>query len=207
MPGRGAGDLSELWLQLWRWVERQLQEKLVTPAGGVGMVEEIGGTGYLVEEERMANVEKLRALGMEAVTNPAWIAHDITGDGRAETFCNRSARFIAEGMGYFGIPRDIYANGMIAHLATAPGWREDSIERAWACAMKGGLAFIAIEDEPNGHLAAVAPEPKELSGSWGIEVPKVYNVGRTNGLMKLSQAFKVSQLPALRAFVWEESIA
>lgn len=194
------------WNDFWKWLYGKLLDHLVTPAGGAGTIQELG-SGYSVERERTANVEKLRALGMEAVSNPAWIAHDITGDGKVETFCNRSARFVAEGMGYFSIPRNLYANGMIAFFASSPDWSEDSIERAHEAAMKGGLAFVCLEDDPSGHICAIAPEPRQASGSWGIEVPVVFNVGRTNGVIRLSQAFRLQDLPRLRAFILGSSVA
>ena len=194
--------MNELWAAFWKFVHVEILKRVVTPAGGVGIVEELG-SGYSNEEDRAMKIETLRSLGMEAVTNPAWIAHDITGDGKAETFCNRGARFVSEGMGYFKIPRDLYANQMIAYFASSPDWREDTIERAHMAAMKGRLAFICVEDQPNGHLCAVAPEPKQVSGTWGMEVPCVYNVGRKNGLMKLSEAYRFAQMPLLRCFTLE----
>jgi len=198
MPGAAV---TELWNSAWEWVYRELLGRLATPAGGVGIVEQISGTGYSVQGERMANVEKLRALGMEAVENPLFKPEG------AVTKCNLGARFIAEGMGYFGLPAGALADDMIQFLAAAPGWREDSIDRAFDCAQKGGLAFIGLEDHPHGHICAVAPEPRQACGTWGTEVPMVFNVGKTNGLLRLSQAFTLGDAARLRAFVWEESIA
>lgn len=192
--------MGELVNSLAKWIYKELLGALTQPAGGIGIIETLG-SGYSVEGERMANVEKLRARGIEVVTDPAYAPRD------GKTFCNLGARFVAEEMGYFGLPANGLANDLIAFLSGAPGWAEDTMERAHAAALKGGLAFVGLVDHPHGHIAALAPEPMEPSGSWGEEVPLIFNVGKTNGMMRLSQAFKAADRPSLRFFIWEDSIA
>lgn len=189
--------LTEILASLAKWAYDHLLKQLITPEGGVGVVETVG-SGYSVEEDRMVQIERLRMLGMEAVGNPVFAPRD------GKTHCNRSSKFIAEGMGYYGLPANTLANDFIAILAIAPGWVEDTIDRAHKAAMRGQLAFVCLEDHPHGHIAAVAPEPMEFSGSWGVEVPLLFNVGRENGLMKASKVYRAASIPSLRAFVREE---
>lgn len=160
----------------------------------------IEATGYSVAADRAERVARLRSLGMEAVTNPAFLPRD------GKTYCNLAARFVAQGMGCFQIPANMLANQMLDFLAHAEGWREDSLERGHAAACRGGLAFVGAQADPHGHILSMAPEPKQWSGTWGDAVPLGYNVGRSNGLMKLSQAFKKADRPRLRTFVWEKSL-
>jgi hypothetical protein len=214
MPGRAPereDDLSELAVAAAKWLWAKLAEALVAPPGGAGAVFELE-PGNAVEEERMANAKKLMELCEQAVTNPAFIAHDITGDGKAETFCNRSVRFIAEGMGAFGYFRhDTSASQMVRLLDGRFGWREEwDFERIAAFAQKGALIIIGVAEEPHGHVVVAAPMPCQLSGSWGGMVPMVAHVGggkTPNGIVKLSEAFRLAQRPRLKAYLWEESLA
>ena len=146
----------------------------------------------------MANIERLKTLCDEAVTNQAFAPRD------GKTYCNFGARFIAEGMGFFGFPANALANDMVGFLACCPGWNEDTIERAHRHAICGGLAFLALEDHPHGHIAAVYPAPMEDSVTWGEQVPMLANVGRENGIMKTSKVYRLEARPILRAFLWGE---
>lgn len=177
-----------------KWIYGQMLAKLTQPAGGVGIVETLG-SGYSVEDERMVNVERLRALCEEAVMNPAFAPRE------GKTYCNFSARFIAEGMGFFAFPANTLANDLIAILSTDPAVREDSIERAHAHALRGGLAFLVLEEYPHGHIPVFYPAPMELSGTWGELVPLLANVGRENGIMKASKVYRLEKRPLLRAFL------
>jgi hypothetical protein len=205
------GRVKEALAALARWAYRELLEKLITPDGGVGIVHEFE-PGNAVEEERMEQAIRLKALCDEAVTNPAWVEHDITGDGKTETFCNRAARFIAEGMGCFRFRHDQSANQMLRAMAADPeNWlAEDDLARLSKAACRGALAFVGIEDEPHGHINAVAPLPMEQSGTWGRPVPMVAQVGTArvgNGVKKLSAAYRLEHAPLLRGFIYRPSIA
>jgi len=190
--------MNEILLDFWAWAYKKALVALTQPAGGIGIVRELG-TGYSVEEERMTNIERLRGLCDEAVANPAFAPRG----GR--TFCNFAARFVAEGMGFFGFPSVILANDMIELLAVTPGWTEDSIARAHLHASRGGLAFLALTEYPHGHLAAVYPAPMEASGTWGEDVPILANVGRENGIKKTSAVYRVDKRPLIRAFLFGET--
>jgi len=43
----------------------------------------------------------------------------------------------------------------------------------------------------HGHVSVVYPAPMQRSGSWNKMVPMLANIGKTNGLMRTSQAFPV----------------
>ena len=207
MPGGGLLT----WNELAKWAYQEILGMITIPEGGVGIVQEIGGVES-VENERVENAAKLAALCQAGVSNPLWIAHDITGDGKAETFCNRNTRFIAGGMGYAGFGDTMSANQMIRHMAAHPEeWREEhDLERCAKEAQRGALVILGAEEIPNGHVTACAPLPAEDSGSWGRKVPMVAHVGggkTPNGVVKASAAFKLSQMPRLRAFILEASIA
>lgn len=175
------------------------KQKMEAISGG-GSGNSIGGkvtvaalpTFYSVEQERAMAADSLRALCLELVTDPALVSRDITGDGHPETFCNRAAQRAANAYGCHDLD-GMRANQMVATLQASLGdWRRENGERAALHAQRGGLAFAAKAYEPNGHIALVAPEPCKLSGSWGKLVPVVANVGKTNGIMKTSQAFSVA---------------
>lgn len=117
-----------------------------------------------------------------------------------KTYCNVASRRIAAGMGF---QMDVMlANAMIDFLAKHPEWKEASINDAATHGQNGKLAFVALSDEPHGHIAAVYPAPSEDSGSWGRKVPMIANVGTTNGVMKLSMAFRAAAKDRLRCFLY-----
>jgi hypothetical protein len=185
--------LKEAWNGFWGFVWKELVEALVTPSGGAGVLEELG-SGYSVEADTHARVSKLLALQEEAVANPSW------QPAGGKTFCNRAVAFVAQGMGYF-FPATELADEMIAAMASDPRWTEDSLDRAAAHALKGGLAVAALEENPHGHVCTFAPLPKEISGTWGCQVPMVANVGKTNGIMRISGAFEAADRSRLRFFL------
>ncbi len=202
--------MMELWNQFWAFTYDKALAYLTQPAGGAGVVELLG-SGYSVEEARMVNVEKLRMLCEDAVNNPDFIAHDITGDGVPETFCNRSVAAIAQGMGSPDLRPDMTANQMIAHLTGLPGWREEyDLERVAALALRGVLVVLGVPEPVHGHVVVAAPLPAEASSSWGGPVPMVAQVGAAaigNGVKRLSAAFRAAARPDLRIFVYEASEA
>lgn len=156
------------------------------------------GSGYSVDAEREKKAAQLRQLCMEAVNNPAW----VPANGR--TYCNRATNFIAQGMGHF-FPFDAMANDMVSSMASSPEWRQEhDLARIPGLAMRGTLVVFGLQEQPHGHVCVAYPGPPQMSGSWGREVPMAANVGRKNGIMRLSEAFKKDQPP--RAFVLEASV-
>ena len=66
--------------------------------------------------------------------------------------------------------------------------------KAASMAHNGYLVFAAIKDAPHGHIAPISPSGTlETSGSWKIQIPHCYNVGKQNKLMGINYAF--SELP------------
>lgn len=161
---------------------------------------EIGATGYDLDKDVQERVAKLLSLQEEATSNPAWFPRD------GKTYCNRSSNFIAQAFGYY-FRMDALANDMIRAMENDSRWREDSLDRAHMAAMRGGLAFLCLEEQPHGHLCSVAPLPKQDSGSWGKPVLMVANVGLKNGILRSSEVFKAEDQARVRAFILTESIA
>lgn len=156
------------------------------------------GSGYNVDTERERKAAQLTTLCLEAVNNPAW----EPANGR--TYCNRATNFIAQGMGYF-FQFDSLANDMVAHMANGPEWRlEHDLARIPGLAMRGALVIFGLQESPHGHVCVAYPGPAQMSGSWGREVPCVANIGKKNGIMRLSEAFTKDNPP--RAFVLEASV-
>ena len=157
------------------------------------------GSGYSTEAERETNRAKLKSACDAAVLDPSLAPQGET------THCSQAASQIARAMGYYQLD-GLLADGQIVAMGSAAGWREetgpDKFQRASDHAQAGGIAFAAAYGLPHGHIAAIYPASLEPSGTWGVEVPIVANVGEHNGVMRLSQAFRLSQRPALRIFLW-----
>lgn len=145
-------------------------------------------TGYNTEAERMANREKLRVACFAITADPTL---KMKPDGT--TFCNFGVQRVAAVMGCNSL-RGLMANDMWYFMSNPlNGFSKDSGMRASIHAVRGGLAIAAKRYHPHGHVAVVAPEACQLSGSWGRLVPLCANVGRKNGIMKVSEAFPVDQ--------------
>lgn len=195
------------WTSLWNLIHLEGAKRLGTPEGGVGFSREISWTGYDVEAEQMANAKRLQNLCDEAVNNHALDA-EPDGDGGLKTKCNLGVRFICEGMGCkaFG-PRDT-ANAMLSLMGRGNGWSPLPLERVAEVALRGALVVIGAYDEPNGHVAVAYPLPAQDSGTWGMKVPVVANIGMPpNKVKRVSQSFLLAQKALLKAFLWEDSLA
>lgn len=191
--------MNDLWLKLWGFVYDKLLGALTQPPGGVGVVKELG-SGYSVEEEREMNVEKLRQAGLAAVYNPEWAPGQ---PNPGDTHCNGGAAEIAGAMGCTELAGKM-ADDQIAAMEASADFREDSMERAVAHALKGGLAFATIVEHPHGHLAALQPEPMQKSDTWdGDLVCLIFNVGHENKPCKLSGGFLKAQRPLIRFFLYK----
>ncbi len=116
-----------------------------------------------------------------------------------KTYCNLALRAIARAMGCMEFEaRNMLADDMCAMFdANAAGvWmRVDGAEAA-VRALSGDLAIAAMSSrrlkEKHGHVAVIYPLARQYSGSLKKDVPMCMNIGRINGLMKVSQAFPVS---------------
>lgn len=144
----------------------------------------------------------LKDAGEAALSNPAFKPSE------GITHCNSAAISIANAFGCHeldGLMADDQYKVMGKNLSGK--WKNVVRHDAVIHALDNGLAFAILPsyrimdgidpetDKPiyakHGHLAAVAPIGMQWSGSLQHDVPLVYNVGRTVGLMKTSQAFPV----------------
>lgn len=179
----------------WAWLHELLVGLAARP-GTEGVTVGLG-SGFDKQAEEAERKAALDSLCTDLVTDPLLASRDVTGDGKAETFCNRAVQRAACAFGCrdFGAEGDpVLANEMVLRLQGGlPGWRQDTAERAAGHAMRGGLAIAAKAYAVHGHVAVVAPEPCQESGSWGKFVPMVANVGKPpNGIKKTSAAFPVA---------------
>ena len=120
-------------------------------------------------------------------------SRDVTGDGVPETFCNIALH--QTGL-FFGFPgfKGLLANTIINRLKhdIVPGFMETSRDGAAAAALAGKWAIAGKEYPLHGHIATIYPAPMSHSASLGYSVPLVANIGKTNGIMRISQAFPPS---------------
>lgn len=109
-------------------------------------------------------------------SNPHWVKHDVTGDGKPETFCNAFTQRIATKMGVF-LPAGMLANDLATWLpgeGAAAGWKPCSGIEAQQAADRGELAVVSYRNPGgHGHIAPLAPSLGE-PGIW------LCNVGASN---------------------------
>lgn len=97
------------------------------------------------------------------------------------TFCNIGARRVAQAMGCHDFDdTDLNADAM--HALMLAKWKKVDSREAVLHALDGGLAFASMTGkqlgDEHGHIAAVRPEARQRSGSLGVDVPMVANVGK-----------------------------
>ena len=115
-------------------------------------------------------------------------------DGKiVKTYCNISVQRICRGLGYDKLD-GMLANQMHEYLSKnwiiPAGDKKDKMLAAYNAGKIGDLAILAQKGNEHGHVAIVAPrEPMLFSGKWGLYVPQVANVGKTNGFMGANWAF------------------
>ena len=197
---------------MWERIRRYLLNRITLSGigeNGVAITRDVRWTGYSVAKDQEERASRLAALCSEAVTNPAWVAHDITGDGKNETFCNRMVRFICQGMGCFQWGPNDSANHILSVMEKDPQWRRIPISDVSKEAQKGRLVVLGCREDGHGHVVCGTPQ-NEQEGSWGL-VPIVAHVGGlkedgtpSNGLIRLSQAFRKEQQARIRAYKWED---
>jgi hypothetical protein len=94
---------------------------------------------------------------------------DVTGDGKAETWCNLFAQDMSEAMGA-PLPRHMTANGLCAWLqgddARHGGWEETTQHVAQRMADEGQLSLATwLNPLGPGHIAVLVPSLGE-AGCW-----------------------------------------
>lgn len=130
--------------------------------------------------------ERLKTVGNAVISDPKFVARD------GLTFCNFALWEVAAEMGYEEFKaKQMTANQIVRHMESSREWRViESGEEASELAKRGDLVVAGRKYPKHGHVAAVAPVERMLfSGSLNKYVPLVYNVGKKNGLMKVSECF------------------
>ena len=171
-----------LWFLVGKHVEQRLGRK---PAVNIGTYLE---SGYSVEGDRMERKEKLEAVCKSVVTGDRFKAKGKT------TFCNQSVWETAAEMGYdIFRKKQMLAKDIIRHVKSSADWEEASPERACEHAKRGNLAICGKQYSTMDHVSTIYPTEMLFSGSWNKYVPLIANVGKENGIMKVSQAFPVAE--------------
>jgi len=118
---------------------------------------------------------------------------DVTGDGKAETFCNFATHHVAVRMGYEKLGegrKPMLASQMVDFLKRSPEWERIGMESAQALANEGRLVVAGVADEPHGHVVVIRPGVEEYSPKWGLKAPKACDVGGKSDIGKtLAWAF------------------
>jgi hypothetical protein len=110
------------------------------------------------------------------------------------TYCNYAVDlicFMLEYPGFGGLTANqIYSKCKERH-------RQGSAEEAAQWADEYGYIAIAshFNQSGHGHCAVIYPKKMEISGSYGRPVPFIANVGHINGILKVSQCFKLEDEP------------
>ena len=133
---------------------------------------------------------------MDTVRQQSDLKPVVDAQGRVlTTFCNIGLDRV---LGLCGIPRmvdavgqPLMANAMIDSMrANSDRWTPVSGDVACARASQGLLVVACQQEAGHGHVCPVYPAAMQMSGSYGKDVPMVSNIGRTVGVMRVSQAFK-----------------
>jgi len=151
---------------------------------------------------------KLTAAIAAAIANPAWKS---TPDG--VTHCNGFCQQILNAGGCHDldglVARDM-GNTVLAIIAKAGDnicqWQEVTAQKAVDAAMAGYfvLGWSPILEETHGHVVIIAPEPMEMSGTFGGFVPMCASIAPSpflNRIMTIAEAYRVANKP--RFFQWQ----
>jgi len=117
-----------------------------------------------------------------------------------KTFCNIAAREIANKFDCHEFDNEaLLADDMINIMRenVSGNWLMCDGYNATKFSMDGCLVFAGKTgkelEASHGHIAAVVPLPMAYSGSLNKSVPQIANVGRRNGIMKVTEAFPVAK--------------
>ncbi len=120
--------------------------------------------------------------------------------GNGVTHCNQAARETAQFIGCHEFDDlNLLADDLeqIMRLNISNKWEPCDGSTAANRAMIGGLVFAVKTSkelgEEHGHIAAIFSSPMQFSGSLNTDVPMCANVGKRNGVMKVSEAFPVAK--------------
>lgn len=134
-------------------------------------------------------------MKLKEICDSVMAEQDLAPSGGV-THCNQGARRIAQAMGcdeFDDMELTAEDMGKIMDANASGKWLKVIGATATVNALQGrlGFAFMSAErlKEPHAHIAAIYPAPMQFSGSLGIEVPMVANVGKANVEEKESMAF------------------
>jgi hypothetical protein len=124
------------------------------------------------------------------VNNPAFVAKDITGDGKAETFCNWGLQLLAESLWNYKGFAGKRANDIVQFVQTSKDWKEVDGNEAHSAAGAGKLVIAGIAVQGGtGHVCLICDDNMVFSSKWGKAVPVCVNVGRNNFIKGVNWAF------------------
>lgn len=134
---------------------------------------------------------------LDAVREQEDLRPQVDEEGHVlRTFCNIGLDRI---LGLCGIPRlinkvsmqPLCANDMCDYMRNSyTRWTKVTGEVACARASQGILVVACQKGNIHGHLCCIYPAPMQHSGSWGKDVPMASNIGKENGILRVSQCFK-----------------
>jgi hypothetical protein len=141
----------------------------------------------------MTAAEQLKIACDSILANKDLIKRDITGDNIDETFCNQGVQLVCSSFGYkLFQERSMSANQIVEFISKDPSWSKVSPIAARDRALEGRIVVVGKMYPTHGHVAIVYPSKKLVrSGTWNSDVPLIANIGRTNGLMPVNEAFPV----------------
>jgi len=117
------------------------------------------------------------------------------------THCNEAVNFVAYRMGYSGFS-GLMANDICDKLDKAEDWKLTTPVGAQLAANQGSLVVAAWKNPAgHGHVCIVRPGNPVPSPDWGMQAPKIMNIGKVNFLDKPA-SFAFTKLEMPRFFIW-----
>lgn len=189
---------------MFGWLTKWLPRRELT----LQITQSIESTGY----DRMTEIDE-RVAKLSELLAAACTRWESKPDGT--TYCNFFCQEIARGFGITELDLSGGAPLMAADMGpkiqrliqdaqldgTPCKWREDVAQRAVEHAKKGGFVLAwagAPVGEKHGHVAVLAPEDMEMSGTFGYPVPRCASIARNpfhNRIGRVSEFFKASNKP------------
>jgi len=116
---------------------------------------------------------------------------DVDGDGINETFCNFAVQRVCNKVAGYTKLSGMLANEMFDFMIESEEWELVPTSEASKWAKLGRIVVAIKHYKRHCHTASIYPTESQYSGSWQKDVPMCANVGGTNGVMKVSEAFPV----------------
>jgi len=112
-----------------------------------------------------------------------------------QTFCNKGVQAILNEGGDHSLD-NMKAADIAEFLSNAANATELSYADAVSYAKQGATVIAAkTAGSGAGHVAVVAPMSMVKSSSFGEDVPVIFNIGKTNRVVPLSEGFRVQHQP------------